>query len=123
MNDELPEDAKITRVYAGKNYSMALDTTSNKLYSWGMGENFVLGTREDDNVDKPKVVHPKMFYEANVRQVGCGDAHVVVLCSKDGETKDDVPVLDFAQAVNNEPMASQKVEDKVEESKEPIKPS
>jgi len=60
----------------------------------------VLGTKDDETVPTPHEVHPKMFYEAHVRQVGCGDAHVVVLCSKDAESKDDVPALDFAQAAN-----------------------
>jgi len=43
----------------------------------------------------PFNVHPKQYYEAKVREIGCGDQHVVVLCSKDADS-DEVPQFDFA---------------------------
>ena len=60
-----------------------------------MGDSYVLGSREDDNQFTPYAIHPKMFYNAKVRHVGCGNLHVVVLCSKD-EDSNDVPVFDNA---------------------------
>jgi regulator of chromosome condensation len=69
--------------YAKGNYSYILETPegnkSNQLYSWGMGENYVLGSRDDDNQFYPYKVHPKMFEEFPVLQVGAGTQHVVVL--------------------------------------------
>ena len=52
--EELKKENKvITNVYAKGNYCYALevgdDTPSNQLYSWGFGENYVLGNRESDN--------------------------------------------------------------------------
>jgi hypothetical protein len=44
-----------------------------------MGENYVLGSRDDDNQYFPYKVHPKMFEEFPVLQVGAGTQHVVVL--------------------------------------------
>ena len=60
-------------------YSYALCAASNELYAWGMGENYVLGTRDDENEFEPKLVHPKQFMENRVRQVGTGVQHVVIL--------------------------------------------
>ena len=37
-----------------------------------MGENYVLGTRDDENEYEPKLVNPKQFLENRVRQVGTG---------------------------------------------------
>lgn len=91
--DTLPEGAKVTNIFAGKHYCQVLNKETNELYSWGMGDNYVLGTRDDENMYLPNLVHPKMFYEAKVRHVGCGDAHVVVLCSKD-QDDDEEPMME-----------------------------
>ena len=50
-------------MFAGGHYCYALDESANELYAWGMGENYVLGTRDTDNEFEPKQVHPKQFLE------------------------------------------------------------
>lgn len=47
--DTLPADAKISQVFAKSQYCYALNEETNDVYSWGMGENYVLGSRDDDN--------------------------------------------------------------------------
>ena len=49
----------ISRVYAQGHFSYALSEANNEVYSWGMGDNYVLGTRDDENEFEPKLVHPK----------------------------------------------------------------
>ena len=44
---------------ASGHYCQALASETNELYAWGMGENYVLGTRDDENEYEPKLVHPK----------------------------------------------------------------
>lgn len=67
---------KIVSVFAKGNYSYALEkpegSKTNQLYSWGFGENYVLGSREDDNQYTPYKVHPRMFEELPVLSLGCG---------------------------------------------------
>jgi hypothetical protein len=59
-----------------------------------MGYNYVLGNREEDNEFEPIKVHPKMFYECQVREVGTGSQHVVVLAGS--QPGDNTPVqFDF----------------------------
>jgi len=53
-----------------------------------MGDNYVLGTREEDNCFEPQQVHPKMFFECKIRTVGAGSQHVVVLTSATTENAD-----------------------------------
>jgi len=66
------EGKPISKVFAGNFYNYALDESNNELYSWGMGENYVLGTRDDENSFEPVKVHPKMFFENTVNVVGTG---------------------------------------------------
>lgn len=44
-----------------------------------MGENFVLGNRDDNNEFKPYLVNPKMFDELPVVMMGLGTMHSVAL--------------------------------------------
>lgn len=90
--DKLWNDEKhtvIKAVYAKGNYSYVLEmpegSRTNQLYSWGMGENYVLGSRDDDNQFFPYTVHPKMFEELPVLMLGAGTQHVVVLTSDSQE--------------------------------------
>lgn len=95
--DTLPEDFRATHVYAGKNYSYVHNSGCNSAYSWGFGENYVLGTRNDDSQFTPVKVDERMFFDAQVRHIGCGDQHIIALCAKDKDSKDDVPLLQLGQ--------------------------
>lgn len=82
-----PADA----VFAAADYSYALFKNGNKLYSWGRGDNYVLGTREEDNLHKPEIVNPKMFQELPVLMMGTGSNHVVALVGDEADKKDFLP--------------------------------
>lgn len=86
----LPEKA-FTSVYAASHYCYALCASSNELYSWGIGENYVLGTREDENCYTPYLVSAKMFYDCKIRTVGTGTQHLAVLTA----TPDNGPAPQF----------------------------
>lgn len=60
-----------------------------------MGSNYVLGNREEDNEFRPYTVHPKMFEEMPVMQIGCGTQHVVVLTT-DSIEKKELPDFEHA---------------------------
>jgi alpha-tubulin suppressor-like RCC1 family protein len=57
--DTLPEGVLIHKVFAGKDYCYAVNTETNATYSWGLGESYVLGNKEDESVFEPFNVHPK----------------------------------------------------------------
>jgi len=57
----------VTSVRAMGHYCYALCAESNELYAWGMGDNYVLGTRDDENEFQPKLVHPQQFLKNRVR--------------------------------------------------------
>lgn len=68
-----------------------------EVYAWGFGENYVLGTRDDQNEFFPKLVHPKMFEENDVIMMACGTQHAVALSldSPDGK----VPELNIPKTI------------------------
>lgn len=49
----------VTTVHANGHYNYALCGESNEVYAWGMGSNYVLGTRDEENEFEPRLVHPK----------------------------------------------------------------
>jgi hypothetical protein len=67
---------RIVHVFAKGNYCYALEFTpeqkSNQLYSWGMGDSYVLGNREEENQFRPYTVHPKMYEELPVKDMALG---------------------------------------------------
>ena len=77
------------------------------MYSWGLGENYVLGNREDDNEFKPYKLEPAMFENNKVIMIGCGTQHTVALTLDGPEST--IPELQITNSAN---MA------KVEEPKE-----
>jgi hypothetical protein len=73
------------QINAAGQYSYAI--CKDGVYSWGMGENYVLGNRDDNNEFKPYKLDPRMFEENRVAMIACGTMHVVVLThdSPDGK--------------------------------------
>jgi alpha-tubulin suppressor-like RCC1 family protein len=65
-------DKKITNIAAGSNFCYAHDQISNEVYSWGMGYNYVLGTRDEETEHVPVKVHTKMFHDLPVKVIGPG---------------------------------------------------
>lgn len=60
-----------------------------------MGDNYVLGTREEENCFVPLLVHPKMFFDCKIRTLGAGSQHIVVLTSAAADN-DVEPKFDFS---------------------------
>ena len=89
---------KISHVAAAGQYSYAIEHSTNKVYSWGFGENYVLGTLKDDNECTPHNVNPKMFEENKVHQMALGTQHVVALATPDNEPLPQLNMSEFELA-------------------------
>lgn len=97
------------QVVAAGHYSYAI--CDDGVYSWGMGENFVLGSRQEDNEFRPYKLDPRMFETNYVRSIALGTQHCVALTKNSSEP--DAPVA----VVEPKPVAA------VNEVKEqPVKP-
>lgn len=61
---------------------------TNEVYSWGMGENYVLGNRDDRNEFTPYLLDPRMFENNKVIMMACGTQHCVALTKDSPESAD-----------------------------------
>jgi hypothetical protein len=77
-NDDVAACRKpATHVNASGHYCYAV--CGDDVYAWGLGENYVLGNRQDDNEFKPYKLDPRMFENNKVVMMGCGTQHAVAL--------------------------------------------
>lgn len=76
------EIEKVKEIYSGGSFNYCI-TEENAVYSWGCGDQFVLGTRNEDTQYEPYRVNPKQFNEMKVLELGLGSQHVVFLAVKD----------------------------------------
>jgi hypothetical protein len=60
-----------------------------------MGENYVLGSRDDNNEFKPYKLDPRMFENNQVQMMALGTMHAVALTTAGPEAQ--MPVLDEAK--------------------------
>ena len=86
-----------------------------------MGENYVLGNRDDKNEFKPFKLDARMFEEKKVLQIACGTQHVCALI-QDGDDQ-EIHQVDHAAFVLIEsqfPVKPPKKENEEEENEEDI---
>ncbi|CAI2386416.1 unnamed protein product [Moneuplotes crassus] len=58
--------------------SKEVDLKINQLYSWGMGDNYVLCNKDDETVYTPTEVKVNMFRDLNPISVSCGTMHCIM---------------------------------------------
>jgi hypothetical protein len=99
-----------------------VDTSGlNVVYSWGIGNSYVLGTKEEDTEYTPYKVAPEMYKNMNILSVSCGTLHVVVKATEAAKTEKDhtvAPIVHVASdkieahiAINSGIGQKRKVED------------
>mgnify|MGYP003892137895 CR=1 FL=1 len=92
----------------------------DSVYSWGMGENYVLGNRDDNNEFKPYKLDPRMFENNKVVMMGCGTQHAVALTLAGPDAI--MPVLDQSKfAVTAEAVPEQKKQKSAQSEKKVAK--
>ncbi len=84
----------VDSVYSSMNFSYAMDSKNNQLFSWGMGESYVLGNKKDDNQETPFTIPKGFFLNKIVDQISLGSQHVVVALY-DPSSEQPKPVLEY----------------------------
>lgn len=84
-----------------------------------MGENYVLGNRDDCNEFKPYKLDPRMFETNQVQMMACGTMHAVALTTAGPESH--MPVLDEAKlAASTVEVPEQKTKQKSAKSEKAV---
>ena len=92
-----------THIAAAGHYNYAVFAGTNEVYSWGFGENYVLGNRDDCNQFTPYLLDPRMFEENPVVSIACGSMHSCALVKESADAK--FPELDESKFVVAAPVA------------------
>lgn len=72
-----------------KGASNEVDERLNVVYSWGIGNSYVLGNKDEDTVYTPQEVKPEQYKNLNPISVSCGTLHVVVKAINPDEKEED----------------------------------
>jgi regulator of chromosome condensation len=83
-------DNTVDEVYARNQYFYAKNSTLNKVYSWGMGDCFVLGNRKEKSEQSPYLVNHLFYKNLYVSDLALGSAHVVALLIEKKEMNQDI---------------------------------
>ena len=114
---QLEELENIKAIGVGSSFSYAIQKQTGKVYSWGMGENYVLGSRDDDNQWTPYEVDPRMFKEKDVLMVKCGGQHVVAMVKANEEAEEKF-ILEPNVLEYKTPSAAKAIKRKAKEPRE-----
>ena len=85
-------DNTVDDIYSRNQYFYAKNNKLNKVYSWGMGDSYVLGNRKEKSEPTPYLVNHLFFKNLYVKDLALGSAHVVTLLIENKDMKIDVNV-------------------------------
>ena len=75
----------INEIYARNEFFYAKNNSSNKVYSWGVGDCFVLGNRKEKPENSPYLINHLFFKNLNVTDLSLGTMHVAVYLTEKEE--------------------------------------
>ena len=68
----------ITDIKSYSHFNYAYNTDNGNVYSWGMGESYVLGNKRDSNEKSPFQIPQNFFNNLKIRDISLGSQHVIV---------------------------------------------
>lgn len=71
--------SNISQIFGGSCYGYA-KSKEGAIFSWGMGDNYILGNKEEETVYIPTELEGKTYEQIPI-QIGLGAQHVICLCS------------------------------------------
>jgi regulator of chromosome condensation len=69
----------VMEIRSGLYYSYAFNPENGKVFSWGMGENCVLGNKSDDDKETPGLIPSEFFKNLSITDISLGAHHCAVL--------------------------------------------
>ena len=74
---------KVDDIFATYLYFYAINKENNNVYSWGMGESYVLGNRKEKQEQKPYLIKSAFYKNLKVTDISLGCSHVAVVLKQD----------------------------------------
>ena len=79
FNKYLNPNNEIDDIYAAFQYFYAKNKKTNKVYSWGSGDSFILGNKKEKSETTPYLINYLFFKNLYVSDLSLGCSHVAVL--------------------------------------------
>ena len=103
FNKNIYPNNKVDEIYASANFFYAKNNFNNKVYSWGCGNNFVLGNKTENSEKKPFEINPFFFKNIIVSQIALGYSHVAILLKNDKNKKMESE-FEFSSIIKSQPI-------------------
>ena len=82
FNPFLNNDNLVDDIFASNQYFYAKNKITNKIYSWGCGDSYILGNKKEKAEKTPYLINNLFFKNLYVENISLGCFHVVVLLSE-----------------------------------------
>ena len=96
-NDENTSNTtkKISAIASSMDFSYAFDKNNNQVYSWGTGDSYVLGTKEEDDANTPYAIPQQFFKNQIINNMSLGANHVIFTMRDPSCEGEKLPSLEY----------------------------
>ena len=77
-------------IFATYLYFYAINYEKNNVYSWGMGESYVLGNKKEKQEKKPYLIKSAFYKNLKVTDISLGCSHVAVVLKQDSKILENI---------------------------------
>lgn len=95
FNEEENKKNIIDTIASSMDFCYALDKNNNQVYSWGTGDSYVLGTKEEDDMYIPYKIPKDFFKNNNINDMSLGANHVIIVMRDASNESEKLPSLEF----------------------------
>jgi hypothetical protein len=86
---------KFSSIASSMDFSYAFDKNNNQVYSWGTGDSYVLGTKEEDDANTPYAIPKEFFKNQIINNITLGANHVIITMRDPSSENQNLPCLEY----------------------------
>ena len=83
FNKNINPENEVNNIVCAYQSFYAINSENNKIYSWGSGDNYILGNKKEKAEKNPYLIESKFFKNMKVKELDMGCSHVAVLLIND----------------------------------------
>jgi regulator of chromosome condensation len=86
---------KFSSIASSMDFSYALDKNNNQVFSWGTGDSYDLGTKEEDDANTPYEIPKEFFKNQIINNISLGANHVIITMRDPSSENQELPSLEY----------------------------
>ena len=92
FNPYSEKDHAVNEIYAKSQYFYGKNNVNNNVYSWGVGEHYVLGNLKEKDENSPYLVHYLFLKNLYVNNLALGPEHVALFLTEEKDINVNQPI-------------------------------